>query len=78
MKAHGIFHGKKVTSYPTVEDRVREGNKYVYKRDDVVVDGNLISTRGNFTTFHFASRLLETLTDKANARDAASEMIVVY
>lgn len=61
-----------------MEQQVREGGHYVYMYDDVVVDGNLITSKGNFTTFHFALTLLERLSDKANARDAAAEMMIVY
>lgn len=78
MKKHGVFYGKKLTSYPTVEQRVSEGGKYIYMKDDVVVDGNLITSRGNFTSFHFALKIVEMLTNKANARETGTEMIVVY
>ena len=78
MKAHGVMLGKRLTSYPLVEDMVREGDKFIYKYDDVVVDGKLISSKGNYTTFHWALKVLETLTDRNNAIEAAREMLIVY
>ena len=40
---HGINHGKKITSYPAIKEKL-DGN-YQYCTDDVVVDGNMV--RGN-------------------------------
>lgn len=80
MRLHGVFYGKKLTSYPSpnVEKLVMEGNHYTYMRDDVVVDGNLITSQGNFTSFNFALTLVEKLTDIENARETGSEMIWVF
>lgn len=79
MNAHGVMYGKKLTSYPMeIEKWVRETGKYKYRTDHVVEDGNLISSRGNYTSFHWGLAVVERLTDIANARDAGTEMIVVY
>jgi len=78
MKAHGIMFGRRLTSYPSAEDVVREGDKYIYKYDDVVVDGNLITSKGNYTTFHFGLRVLEYITTRQIADEAAKEMLVAY
>ncbi|XP_017770375.1 PREDICTED: protein deglycase DJ-1-like [Nicrophorus vespilloides] len=78
MKAHGIMFGRRLTSYPTAESMVREGDKYIYKHDDVVVDGNLITSKGNYTTFHFGLRVLEYITDSATTAEVATEMLVAH
>jgi putative intracellular protease/amidase len=39
LKQHEICLGKSLTSYPTVKDKMTEGNKYTYKEERVVVDG---------------------------------------
>ncbi len=55
----GLLNGKRVTSFPGVED----GNflKSEYVEDKVVVDGNIITSRGVATIPEFAFTLLEVL-----------------
>lgn len=79
MNAHGIMYGRKLTSYPSrTEEMVRATGNYNYRTDHVVEDGNLITSRGNYTSFHWGLTVVKRLTDIANARDAGTEMIVVY
>ncbi|GJQ81325.1 hypothetical protein Trydic_g20537 [Trypoxylus dichotomus] len=78
MKNHGIMYGRKLTSYPTTEDMVREGDHYIYKHDDVVKDGNLITSRGNYTTWHFSLSIVEYLSGRPAAEVVAKEMLVAY
>ncbi|KAK9681033.1 DJ-1/PfpI family [Popillia japonica] len=78
MKNHGIMYGRRLTSYPTVEDTVREGDHYIYKYDDVVIDGNLITSKGNYTTWHFALSIVEYLSGRPAAEVAAKEMLIAY
>lgn len=39
LKAHQICLGKKITSYPSTETALMEGQQYNYLQDKVVVDG---------------------------------------
>lgn len=78
MLHHRVMYGRRLTSYPTVEDRVREGDKYIYKYDDVVKDGNLITSRGNYTTWHFALNIVEYLSGRPTAEEVAKEMLIAY
>ncbi|KAK9681032.1 DJ-1/PfpI family [Popillia japonica] len=78
LKNHGIMYGRRLTSYPWVEDMVREGDHYIYKYDDVVKDGNLITSKGNYTTWHFALSIVEYLSGRPAAEEAAKEMLVAY
>lgn len=57
---------------------VREGDHYAYKYDNVFVDGKLITSRGPITTYPFALTLLEFLTDRANTKEVAAEMLMDY
>ncbi|GAA0077534.1 DJ-1/PfpI family protein [Clostridium sp. CTA-5] len=54
----GITVGKNVTSYPGFEDEL--GN-CTYLEDEVVVDGNIITSRGPATAMAFAYKLIEKL-----------------
>lgn len=72
LKAAGISAGRTLTSYPA--DKYREmfaDAKYVDDNAEmeemVVIDGNLITSRGPATTFPFAYKLVETLGGNAEA-----------
>ncbi len=56
----GVIKGKHVTSYPdeTTKSFLKEG---LYEEQDVVVDGNIITSRGPATAFAFAYALLREL-----------------
>ncbi|KAI8075034.1 class I glutamine amidotransferase-like protein [Gongronella butleri] len=65
--------GKKVTSYPAIKDQLSDF--YEYSEDRVVVDGNLITSRGPGTTFLFALTLVEQLVGTEVANKLRSEML---
>lgn len=54
----GIIENRNITSYPGFEDQLSGCN---YKEDRVVVDGNIITSRGPATAMEFAYKLLEQL-----------------
>ncbi|XP_044763780.1 protein dj-1beta [Coccinella septempunctata] len=78
LKAHEIGVGKTVTSYPSVESQMTEGGKYIYKQDKVVVDGNIITSRGPGTAFDFALKLVDMLNGKEKASEVAKAMLLNY
>lgn len=59
LLAHSIGFGQKITSYPSVKDKL--SSKYDYKEDRVVHDGHLITSQGPGTTFEFALKIVEYL-----------------
>ncbi|EGF78532.1 hypothetical protein BATDEDRAFT_90689 [Batrachochytrium dendrobatidis JAM81] len=59
LKAAGILFGKRLTSHPSVKDQLE--SNYQYSDDRVVVDGNLITSRGPGTAIDFALALVEKL-----------------
>lgn len=63
----GVIKGKKVTSYPS--DNYREILKDAHYIDDelVVVDGNIITSKGPATTMPFAYKLVELLGGDATS-----------
>jgi protein DJ-1 len=59
LKAHGVFAGKRMTIYPGMESEIA-GHGQV-EHDRVVIDGNLITSRGPGTAFEFALAIVERL-----------------
>jgi len=59
LKEHGIKKGSKITSYPSLKEKCHEG--YDYQDDKVVVDGELITSRGPGTAFDFALAIVNKL-----------------
>lgn len=61
LEKYGMLDGKKATSYPSVEEELRSAD---YQTDKVVVDDNVITSRGMGTAIEFAGKLVEILKDK--------------
>ncbi|KAJ8917252.1 hypothetical protein NQ315_002269 [Exocentrus adspersus] len=74
LKAHGIGLGKKITSYPAMKDQLTDS--YDYKEDNVVIDGNLITSRGPGTAFDFALAIVQALEGKEKAQEVAKGMLL--
>lgn len=66
-----IIEEKDITSYPGFEDELR-GCKY--REEKVVVDGNIITSRGPATAMEFAYKLVEILC-KESADDLKKGML---
>lgn len=76
FKQHGIGHGKTITSYPSVAEKFK-GTSYKYVEDKtVVVDGNIVTSRGPGTTFDFGLKLVELLVDKKTSDEIKAAMLV--
>lgn len=60
LKAANVGKGKIITSHPSVKPDLISDFDYV-EGEKVVVDGNLITSRGPGTTFDFALKLVELL-----------------
>jgi len=75
LAAHKIALGKCVTSHPSLKDKLVGQYKYV---DDanVVVDDKLITSRGPGTSFEFAIKLSELLTDDATIKKISKAMLL--
>ena len=68
----GILEGKKATCYPSFADKLETGD---YVKQPVVVDGNVITSRGMGTCIDFAGAIIEALKDKATAEDIKKKII---
>ena len=69
---HGLLEGKNACSYPEHEVNLRGAN---VSRAPVVVDGNIVTSRGLGTAMEFAFQLLELLESKEKA-DEIKEAII--
>lgn len=69
----GILDGKHVTSYPSYKDRL--GHVY-YEEKNVVLDGNILTSRGPGTALHFALAIVERLVNKEKAERIRQAMLV--
>ncbi|XP_063683485.1 protein dj-1beta-like [Bolinopsis microptera] len=70
---HKINHGRRITCYPALAIRL-DGN-YKYCSDSVVVDGNMITSRGPGTAFDYGMELLEQLKGKDTRDQIAKDML---
>lgn len=70
--------GKSLTSYPAMKGSMTEGDGYQYKEENVVVDGNLITSRGPGTAYMFALAIVEKLLGKEKATEVAKGMLIDY
>lgn len=53
-----VISGRNITSYPGIKEELKGCN---YKEDEVVIDGNIITSRGPATAMSFSYKLLEVL-----------------
>ncbi len=63
------------TSYPGFE---KELSYREYLEEIVVVDGNLITSRGPAAAVYFALKLIELLSDKSRADDIAEGLLIPF
>jgi 4-methyl-5(b-hydroxyethyl)-thiazole monophosphate biosynthesis len=71
LEAAGVLAGRRATAYP--------GNELpsaVKVEERVVVDGNIVTSRGPGTALEFSLALVEKLVGRAKASELASAMIV--
>lgn len=68
----GVLKGKNATCYPGMEDGLTGAHK---KTDEVVVDGNIITSRGLGTAIPFAGAIITYLLDKATADRILSSVV---
>lgn len=71
----GLLKGRKATSYPGFEEQMTGCD---YQQDAVVVDGNIITSRGMGTAIDFALAMVAYLTDQSRAAELADKFIYHY
>ena len=69
----GVLKGKKATCYPGLERNFTTDIDFV--KEEVVRDGNVITSRGPATAFQFGIKIAEGLVGKAKADMVAGQML---
>jgi 4-methyl-5(b-hydroxyethyl)-thiazole monophosphate biosynthesis len=72
LEQAGLLKGKKATSYPSFEKQLAGAS---YRREPVVVDGRIVTSRGPGTALDFALKLVEELRDQKAADELAERML---
>ena len=76
----GILNGKKFTCFPGEEESViaagSAGSGAKWKQDRVVIDGNIITSRGAGTAGEFACAIIAKLISEAEARKLAERVLL--
>ena len=72
--SYGILEGKKATCYPGMEDGLI-GATAVTDGTTVVVDSNVITSRGLGTAVDFSLKIIEILKDKATAEKTGISVV---
>lgn len=70
LEKAGLLEGKNYTAFPGFEDEINSGN---HKEDLVVIDGNIVTSRGPATAFDFAYTLVDFLG--GNSEKLKEEML---
>jgi 4-methyl-5(b-hydroxyethyl)-thiazole monophosphate biosynthesis len=73
LSAAGLLKDKRATSYPSVKEQMQVAE---YLTIPVVIDGNVVTSRGAGTAMAFALKLVEILKGEAIAEKLAKDMIV--
>ncbi len=75
LKASGVLEGKKATCYPGFESYFSPNVKFLQER--VVIDENIITSRGPGSSLEFALELVAQLAGKEKARELKEGMLVL-
>ena len=70
----GVLKGRECTIYPGMEDEIEKGEG-IPRTDIVVVDGNVITSKGPATALPFALKLGEMLAGKKVAEEVAKKTL---
>ena len=70
----GLLEGKMVTSYPGTFDKIELNNSQI-SQQNVVTDGNVITSRGPGTAMEFALVLIETLVGRGKRDEVAKGLL---
>jgi 4-methyl-5(b-hydroxyethyl)-thiazole monophosphate biosynthesis len=74
---HGLLAGKRATCFPSFLDRLMAADDVVASEARVVVDGNLVTSRGPGTAIEFALTLIERLFGDAGKAGAIGQRMLV-
>ncbi|RXH83987.1 hypothetical protein DVH24_026886 [Malus domestica] len=75
LEPHGLLKGKKATAFPAMCDKLSDKSEI---ENRVVVDGNLITSRGPGTSMEFALGIVEKFLGREKAIELAKVMLFVH
>lgn len=74
LAKHGLLEGKNAVAYPGFEEGITQHGA-TYVDQPVVVDGNIITSKGPATAMAFALKLVEVLVGEIMAKEVASGLL---
>ncbi|KAG8364872.1 hypothetical protein BUALT_Bualt18G0043600 [Buddleja alternifolia] len=75
LDPHGLLKGKKATAFPALSNKLSDPSE---AENRVVVDGNLITSRGPGTTMEFSLVIIEKFFGRQKAIELAKTMVFVH
>ncbi|KAL9257460.1 DJ-1 homolog B-like protein [Drosera capensis] len=75
LEPHGLLKGKKATAFPAMCSKLSDQSEIESR---VVVDGNLITSRGPGTTMEFSLAIVEKFLGREKAIEIAKTMLFVH
>lgn len=75
LEPHGLLKGKKATVFPALCNKLSDASE---AENRVVVDGNLITSRGPGTTMEFALAIVEKFFGRKKALDLAKALVFTH
>ncbi|MCL2180190.1 MAG: DJ-1/PfpI family protein [Treponema sp.] len=76
LSALGIIAGKRFTCYPGMEEKITEPQGCIWSDDRVVVDGNIITSRGAGTAAQWSMAIIEKLLGRTSADKIAAAVLL--
>lgn len=74
LAKHGLLEGKNAVAYPGFEEGLEQGGA-TYVDEPVVVDANIITSKGPATAMAFAIKLIEVLVGEIAAKEVAAGLL---
>ncbi|KAH9722908.1 hypothetical protein KPL70_006896 [Citrus sinensis] len=75
LEPHGLLKGKKATAFPAMCNKLSDQSEI---ENRVVVDGNLITSRGPGTSMEFALAIVEKFFGRNKALELAKIMLFTH
>jgi len=75
LKEAGIAQGYSITSYPSYKDKLSDSFSYV-DNEPVVIDRNIITSRGPATSIYFALAIVQTLLGVEVKKSITKDLLV--
>lgn len=76
LRAAKVGEGRRVTSYPAVREQVQDF--YCYQENPVVIDGQLITSRGPGTAMAWALAIVRALVGEQAMQQVADGLILMF